>query len=227
MPHFTIESNEDGTVREILKDGQPYHEALVLEQVFGVVTTYFKLAAANIENQKMQQSNEGRRLLGLQAFLMSLTGLEAFTNVYFHLRGLQLNDAGVVARTRRTHGTLSNKLSELIDMVPGNPVLNKDDLISKVFELSQLRNEIVHPRWEPSSVTMESETIDISGLVENRQALFENQQFCREALMWCLLVVARIGEAAGNADSSAFVLYWTGNHNLSLSDILGELAAAP
>src|SRR3546814_11760151 len=49
----------------------------------------------------------------------------------------------------------------------------------------------------------------IAGLFDNPQKLFEDREFCREALRWCLLIVARIG-MRGNPDDARFVEFWTG-----------------
>ena len=65
----------------------------------------------------------------------------------------------------------------------------------------------------------------IDGLVENRQADFEDTDLCQEALLWCLLTVARIGQARGftNSDIDGFLFYWTGNYGLSLDWLLDHL----
>lgn len=48
MAHFYIDSNDDGSVRRILRDGELHAEGVSLEQLFSIVTLYFKLAASNI-----------------------------------------------------------------------------------------------------------------------------------------------------------------------------------
>ncbi|MCR5870904.1 MULTISPECIES: hypothetical protein [unclassified Sphingomonas] len=70
-------------------------------------------------------------------------------------------------------------------------------------------------------------TLAISGLVQNFQAAFEAPVFCREALMWCLLIVARVGKARGSADLSGFLFHWTGIYGLTEAHILNELGLAP
>ena len=66
----------------------------------------------------------------------------------------------------------------------------------------------------------------IQGLVHNLQAAFEEPPFCREALMWCLLLVARVGKARGNADLSAFLFHWTGIYGLTEAQLMSELGLA-
>ena len=223
MPHFVVTSNEDGTVRQILKDGEPYEGSLQLEQAFSVVTIYFQLAVLNLAQMNGEERSE-RRKFGLQSFLMSLTGLEAFANTFFHLLGRHLGSDELLSRVSQPHGSLSQKFRDLIALMPGGPIRDQQLLIDKVFELSQIRNAIVHPRWVPASVTMEgSGPITFRDMVENRQALFEDIQFCRESLFWCLLMLARIGEARENADVSGFMFHWTQCYNVTLSGILGEL----
>jgi hypothetical protein len=224
MPHFVFYSNEDGTIRRVLKDGQLHQEAVKLEQLFSVVTIYFKLAALNLDQMAQQQQGEGRRCFGLQSFLMSLTGLEAFINTFFHHRGRELGSSAMLERVRQSHGSLSRKIRELIALTPEGPIQDQDQLIDQIFVLSQLRNEIVHPRWVPSSLTVQGTApVTIEGLVENRQALFEDQQLCRETLLWCLLVVARIAAAQGSEDVSGFMFHWTANYGLTLPAVLQEL----
>lgn len=224
MAHFTFESNEDGTVRRILKDGLPYDQPVKLEQVFSVVTIYFKLAAFNLNQMAAQEDSDVRRGFGLQSFLMSLTGLEAFTNTFFHLRAQELGNTAMLQRIEQSHGSLTRKIVDLVAMTPDGPLRDQDQLIDRIYALSQLRHEIMHPRWEPSGVTVGGEApIVIHGLVENRQALFEDAVLCREALLWCLLVVARVGQARGNADVSGTLFHWTGNYGLTLAALLDAL----
>ncbi len=224
MPHFVFLSNEDGTIRQVLKDGQPHQDTVRLEQLFSVVTIYFKLAASNLSQMVPQERGEGRRYFGLQSFLMSLIGLEAFTNTFFHLRGQELGNNAILKRVEQSHGSLSQKIRELIALSPDGPIRDQDRLINQIFTFSQFRNEILHPRWVPSSLTMQGNTpIVIHGLVENRQALFEDPQLCREVLLWCLLMIARIAVARGDEEVSDFMFHWTANYGLTLPAILQEL----
>lgn len=224
MPHFSVELNDDGAVCGVLRDGQPCQGSVVLEQLFSIVKIYFKLAGSNLAHMAQQQQSEQRRCFGLQSFLMSLTGLEAFTNTYFHLRGQELGNGAILERVEVRRGPLAQKIEDLIALTPDGPIRDQDQIIGRVFALSQLRNEIVHPRWTPSSMTLQGAApVVIAGLVENRHALFEDQRFCREALLWCLLVVARIAVTRGDRDASGFMFHWTANYGLTLPAILQEL----
>ncbi len=223
MPHFLFDIDANGKISQMFKDEESHQGDLKLEQLFSVVTIYFKLAALNLDQMDQQEQSELRRQYGLQSFLMSLTGLEAFTNTFFHHRGLELGDDAILRRVEQSHGSLSQKIRELITLTFDQPIQDQDQLIDQIFTLSRIRNEIVHPRWIPSSLTIPG-NITVHGLVENRQALFENQQLCREALFWCLLVIARIAKAVGNEDVSGFMFHWTANYGLTLQIILGELS---
>lgn len=224
MPHFLFESNDDGSIARILKDGQPLEGPVRLEQLHSVVTIYFRLAAEHVARMTELEDRDQRRAAGLQSFLMSLTGLEAFTNTYFHLRAQELGSEQMLLRIRQTHGSLSRKIGELIAMTPESQLVGQADVLDRIFELSQLRNEIVHPRWTPSALTITGGVpVKIMGLVENPQAVFEDAALCREALFRCLLVVARVGQARGHAEVSGFLFHWTGNYGLTLDAILDQL----
>lgn len=84
MPDFLIELNKDGTIRQTYKDGMPIPGAK-LEMRESIVQTYFKACEKNLlEMKKITDDSDLRRLFGLQSFLMSLLGVEAFLNVFFH-----------------------------------------------------------------------------------------------------------------------------------------------
>ena len=90
MAEFTIELNDDNTVRRILRDGMPNDSAAQLEQLFSIVTVYFRLAKRNLDQMRAMTETMDKRAFGVQTFLMSLTGLEAFANAYFHLRAREI-----------------------------------------------------------------------------------------------------------------------------------------
>lgn len=223
MPHFAFKTNDD-SIKQIYKDGQPHDKAVKLEPLFSIVTIYFKLAEFNLDEVGKQAEGDGRRFFGVQSFLMSLIGLEAFTNTFFHLRAEELGSEAIRERVSQPHGSLSKKIKELVELTLDGPLVDQDRLIDQVFNLSQLRNEIVHPRWVPSSLVIDGQVqVKVDGLVENSQAIFEEAQFCHETLMWCLLVVARIAQAHGNEEVSGFMFHWTGNYDLTLPMILAKL----
>lgn len=224
VPHYVFETDENGNIVRTLKDGQPHNQAVHLEQVYSVVTVYFRLASEHLGQMASLQDRSARRCAGLQSFLMGLTGLEAFTNTFFHLRAQELGSEEMLARIAQTHGSLSRKISDLVAMAPDGQMVDQEALLDRIFELSQLRNEIMHPRWTPSALTIaEAVPVTIMGLVENRQAMFEDETLCQEALLWNLLAVARIGQVRGHHDLSGFMFYWTGNYGLTLDMIASQL----
>jgi len=224
VPHYVFESDEDGNIARILKDGQPHNQSVHLEQLYSIVTVYFRLASEHLGRMAALQDRNARRCAGLQSFLMGLTGLEAFTNTFFHLRAQELKSEEMMVRIAQTHGSLSRKIIDLIAMAPDGPLVDQEVLLDRIFELSQLRNEIVHPRWTPSALTIAGEvSVNIMGLVENRQAMFEDEALCQEALLWSLLAVARIGQARGYQELSGFMFHWTGNYGLTLGVITSQL----
>ena len=224
MPQFEFKINEDGSIARILRGNLPHAQSVTLEQVYSVVTIYFRLAETNLMQLSGQTSNEKKRSFGLQSFLMSLTGLEAFTNTYFHLRGDQLKNNEILRRIEKRSGPLSEKFRDLVALTNDGPLSFEDNLIARIQELSQLRNEIVHPRWVPSSLVMNGlAPTEINGLVESPHAIFEEAQFCCEALMWCLLAVARVGQSRETGDVSGFLFHWTGIFGLTLPMIEKKL----
>lgn len=224
MPHYVFETDESGNIVRILKDDQSYNQSVRLEQLYSIVTIYFQLAAGHLGRMASLHDSSARRCAGLQSFLMGLTGLEAFTNTFFHLRAQELGSEEMLARIAQTHGSLSRKMSDLVAMTPDGPLVDQEALLNRIFELSQLRNEIMHPRWTPSALTIAGEVpVNIMGLVENYQAMFEDETLCQEALLWTLLAVARIGQARGHHELSGFMFYWTGNYGLTLDMITSQL----
>ncbi|MEN3974599.1 hypothetical protein [Emcibacter sp. SYSU 3D8] len=224
MPHFDIETTEGGSVRRILRDGEPYNESVSLEPLFSVVTVYFQAAAANLHLLDNEATRERRRAYGVQSFVMSLTGVEAFTNTYFRLRANELSNQRMLERIVQRHGSLTNKIRELLAMTPQSAIEDQDMILDRVHALSLLRNDLVHPHWEPASMTIVGDMpLMIDGLVHNFQAAFENPAFCREALMWCVLLVAQIGRSGGSHDFAGFLFHWTGFYGFTEQVVLTSL----
>lgn len=227
MPHFHIETNDDGSVRRILRDGEPHAEGVSLEQLFSIVTLHFRAAGSNIRLLDTEGKSLSRCAYGVQSFLMALTGLEAFTNTYFKLRAEELGSQQMIDRLGQRHGSLTRKIRDLLATTPEARIDEQDMILDRLHELSQLRNSLVHPQWQPASMTLAGDIpLVISGLVHNFQAAFEDRGFCREALLWCLLLVARVGRSRGNPDVSGFLFHWTGTYGLSEQEIMGELGLA-
>jgi len=48
MPQFEFKINEDGSIARILRGNLPHAQSVTLEQVYSVVTIYFRLAETNL-----------------------------------------------------------------------------------------------------------------------------------------------------------------------------------
>jgi hypothetical protein len=227
MPHYNIQADADGKIQQIFKDGEAFSGSVALETPDAIVRIYYESAAQSLQRMATQADSLIRRSLGLQSFLMSLTGLEAFANTFFHLRALELQNDNMVRRISQKHGSLSQKISDLIGISNDGPLIQQQELINKISELSQLRNEIVHPRWQPASMTLHNIGIPISfhGLAQNFQAVFENVDFCKAAYLHCLLLPARYSQALGHDDISGFMFRWCSRYQTSMNQLLEELDA--
>ncbi len=210
MPNFMLETNPNGSIKQIYKDGQPYNQAIRLERPFDLVTIYFKTARGNLGAMGGTTEQELLRSYGLQSFLMSLTGVEAFTNVFFHVYANKHQRSDVKARSEEKDSLLK-RLEDLIQLAFGGPLEDHDLILGKIKELYQLRNDTVHPRFDPSSVAMLGPIpLVIQDMTVSFQAVFDDSNFCMEAHLWCMLLVVRIAKAAGVQDLSAFCFHWTG-----------------
>jgi len=224
MAEFVFEQNADGTIQKILKDGNPQNTEVRLEQVFSVVTIYFESARHNLAQMNGENDSRSRRRLGMQCFLMSLMGLEAFTNTYFLLRGREQKNSSIERRVNENHGSITKKIESLVKMTFGELLEDQKMLIGQIYQLTQLRHEIVHPKWTPASLEIQSENcIILEGLTENRQAIFEEEKICREALFFCLLVIARVGQISNSQNIEGFLFHWTGFFGLTLDAIVQEV----
>ena len=221
MAHFVFQLNEDETIRSIHKDGVLVATATRLEMPVAIVQTYFKSAIRDLAQMTLDDADrDANRHHGLQCFLMSLVGVEAFLNVFFHQVGRERNLPAVIDLANKDKATIEHKIAHLPRQAYGTPLVAQKRLTKKMRELYDLRSKIVHPKWQPSMMSMPGLVID--GMVENFQMVFEDRDFCREALRWCLLVIARIGiHAAEGAPNDHFVQHWT-----SIADTNTMLSAA-
>jgi hypothetical protein len=227
MPQYHVDTNDDGSVRRIVRDGVEHSESVSLEQLYSIVTLYFKVAASNIAALEVAEEKPLRRAHGVQSFVMSLTGLEAFANTYFKLRAGELGNQRMTQRIEQRHGSVTMKIRDLLALTPEERIEGQDMILARLHELSQLRNALVHPQWEPSSLTVAGRSpFVIGGLVQNFQAAFEDHDFCREAYLWCLLLIARVGRSRGHADASGFLFHWAGVYGSSEQHIREELRLA-
>lgn len=226
MPHFDIILNEDGSTARIVRDGAPHNESVTLEPANQIVSTYFKMATSNLTGMK-NADGELRRHLGLQAFLVSLTGVEAFNNIFFQQLALERNHPELLAVVSQQSGPLVKRLEKCLTLAFSNPLPAQDALTQRIGQLYRLRNNIVHPRWEPTSMCLVGELpVTISGLAQNFQAAFENEEFCRETFWWCVKLVAEIGRAAGNTVIEGHCFHWTGIYGVTDERLCENLSVA-
>lgn len=180
MSHFAVLTNEDGTIAQILRDGHPYGEGVKLEPPHQIVSTYFKIAARNLVAMQRTQESEPLRSYGLQAFLMSLTGVEAFTNVFFQLVAKELNKPDLSAKVNKASGPLIERLRVCLTLAFDQPPPAQDALLERIGQLYRLRNQIVHPRWKPVSAIVSG--ITLLEMAQNFQAAFEEWTFAKRPI---------------------------------------------
>ena len=225
MPHFELRLNEDGSVAEILRDGELYNESVSLEPANQIVSTYFKIGSANLKLMVGQEDDELRRAAGLQSFLMTLTGVEAFTNVFFQRYALEHKNEDLLKRVSEK-GALLKKIDDCLGFAFGCSLPNQAELLERVKKLYKLRNQIVHPRWDPASMCLIGEIpISIEGMSQNFQNTFKDAAFCCDAFWQCVEFVAEVGKAAGNSTIEGHCFHWTGVYGLQeekLAELLGR-----
>jgi hypothetical protein len=224
------DDGDDGKIKAIYKDGQPLSTAVSLEMPQAIVQTYFKSAFRDYRAMTANaEDKDDNRHHGLQSFLMSLTGLEAFLNVHFHMVGMEKGLPDVVAKAtndkvlnnKRFKIHVTDKIKNLSFSCYGKGPIGGSTLNKKISELYNLRSEIVHPKWEPADLDLGG--ILINGMSNNFQQVFEDREFCLQALRWCLLVVARIGLLNNPETANLFMKRWTTFYetNATLSKVLG------
>ena len=156
---------------------------------------------------------------------MSLTGLEAFVNTYFHLRGLEKGSKDVISRLK-VRSKISRKIEVLVNIVGDGQLIEQESLINEIFALSETRNDIVHPKWVPTNVVFIGQSgnqfLNLENMVENPYSQFESLDYCRRALNLAVLTILRIGQSRG-ADLEGFVWRWTGFQGVSLEAVLADL----
>lgn len=225
MPRFIIEIDENEIIKKVTRDGVEYGEAFEIEQLFSIPSIYFMSSAKNIELIGKEEEQKLRRALGIQSFLNSMIGVEAFCNTFFYFIGMKNNNNKIINSVKKTNGPLYAKLDELIHMTFNRSIVDQDIIIQKIRQMSKLRNEIVHPKWDPVTIEIKGKSqFIIEGMTENIQKIFEDELFCRESSLWCLLLVARIGEVFTNSyNIGGFMFHWTGIKRDSAEEIVGEL----
>ena len=65
------------------------------------------------------------------------------------------------------HGSVTRKIEELLAMTPEGSIEDQATIIARLHDLSLLRNTLVHPQWEPASMTLAGTVpVMIQGLVD-------------------------------------------------------------
>jgi hypothetical protein len=152
---FEYEPNTDGRIKTIYKDGKSLKKSVRLEMPQNIVQTYFTSAAVNLSEMTTDPEHRQRnRHYGLQAFLMSLVGLEAFLNVHFHMLGREMNLPRVVEAVTTGNGTVQSKIKNPSHACYGTHIPGQRTINKRIRELYNLRSDIVHPKGEPSRIGM-------------------------------------------------------------------------
>ena len=160
-------------------------------------------------------------MLGVQSFILALTGLEAFINTYFLQRANETNNLALESKINLVKGNVGERLKKMPKLSSDRPLVEQSRLINELKTLSELRNAIVHPRWNPSSVSFQSQLpIQIHGLVINIRGVLRDQEFCESAFWKTILPIARIAEQREIEQIQEFLFHWTGLVGCSLSDVL-------
>ena len=219
---FEYADDNSGRIKAIYRDGKQITKPIRLEMPSAIVQTYFKAAFRNC--RAMTESDDDRednRQHGLQSFLMSLVGLEAFLNIHFHMVGREKNLPEVIKAVTAGTSTVESKIKNLSYACYGKHLAGQKTINKKIRELYDLRSAIVHPKWEPMTLGMAEVVFD--GVADNFQQAFEDREFVREAMRWCLLVVARVGLLNNPETADLFMNRWTtfSDTNESLSRDLG------
>lgn len=223
MSHYELDMDEQGNTRAIYKDGELI-ESVNLESPNSFVQTYFAAAVRNLAAMKNVDEDpygdvaRDNRHFGVQCFLMSLLGVEAFLNIYFHQVGLERGLENVIDLANSDRA-IEHKLAHLPRQAFGTTLPHSKKLCGRMRSLYDLRSRLVHPKFTPSSVVFDGWMY--AGFAENEQKRFEDSEYCREALRWCLLVIARIGVHSGTTRWD-FVYNWTmiSETNETLSEAL-------
>ena len=163
MPHFNFETDGNGLITAIYRDGVLQEGTVRLALPNSVVKSYFTAALRSFHGMRPDAEAPELRNFGLQSFLMSLTGLEAFLNVYFYRRGHTTGPLELITRADERR-PVEHKLSHLPRLAFGSNLPDQRMLNRKVRELYNLRSSIVHPRIALSSMFFEG--IAVSGMVQ-------------------------------------------------------------
>ena len=212
MTKYTVQIGDDGRTSSMTKDGQQVDGSLNLEQAYSLSVTYFEAAKSNALAMKDEIEKPKLRRLGIQSFLMGFTGLEAFTNVHFLSQAKAKKCSRLEKRLAQNHGSLSKRVSELIQISMTSKPDGLDQLTDQIYELAKVRHQLIHPRleWSILEISGNGTPIVLDGMHKNFQVEFENIEFCRKNYRLFLYVVQRIAQLQDVQDIEGFMFHWTG-----------------
>ncbi len=219
VPKFRMEMGPDGRVQRLTRDGVPNSSSrLVLLPVHQISAAYFVIAEDHLAQMKGTNDIGEINQHGLQAFLMAITGLEAFINGFFHLLSLERRMPALLDLTESRQGSLSERIEKLAKIAFGRKLRDHRAIMASVTSLSATRNGFVHPKWQPASLEIDFLPISFQRLVEDPFWRFYEENLAAEAISWCYLVIARVLEATAIPyDGSLF--HWTGKFGISIAEI--------
>ena len=227
MVEYVVKTDDDGKRIEAFKDGSVFEQDLLLEPVYARVKIFFQLANNYLREMDLHTDKNEKRAFGMQSFLMSLIGLEAFGNCYFHIRAVQkgVPEASALIAKRTS---LRPKLTDLIELIGDGPLVEQQLLLAELEKLFDKRNEIAHPKWTLSRLTLKNQKdetyLTVNHVGENPNEYFESFDKCKAAQLWCLLFVLRVAELRKLANPTGFLYQWTGSTDSSIDSVLADLS---
>lgn len=222
MPRYVIHTSDDQTIANITKDGLPFEESFRFVTVHAISSFYFRISYDVLKTMDGVSDEGALRAAGVHSFLMALMGVEAFTNVYFHLRGLEENRDELVRVALLKKGAFLDRARVLFRLLYDVEIDEADDLFQGLAGLFKLRNGIVHPRWIPSHIEFPQAGVHLRGMVEDTNGIFEDYQFCREAFLLCARYVFRVCNLSG-FKVDGFLFHWMGIRHYELGPLLKDL----
>jgi len=209
MPLFVFHSNEDGSISHTTKDGDILVEPVTLVHPNQIIRTYFQSASRALVEHDAVEGDE-KVQVGVQGFLASLFGLEAFLNVFFLVAAREHGNATLESAIESDNLQVTSKLKNWPQQIYGAYIQNQKEVGKRLTSLYKLRNELVHPHMEWSTLWMSG--VMLEGVVENPQRPLADRAFCQQAFELTLLAVLRVGLLASPQQAAQFCAQWTGVH---------------
>ena len=208
MPHFIFHNTEDGSISHITKDGEHLATSVTLVHPNQIIRTYFQAAARALVVHDAAVGIDEKIQIGVQGFLASLFGLEAFLNVFFLIAAREHGNVALEHSVENSKLQVISKLKNWPYQLYGAYIQNQRNVCGRLRWLYDVRNNLVHPRMEWS--TLWTNGLAIDGVVENPQRPLADSAYCQQAFELTLLAVLRIGSISGTHNTSQFCGHWTG-----------------